>query len=252
MAEASPADASAPQCGQLVPIKQEPPERRDVTYNTKVSQKEAFIQWFSEVQAVHGGPGQYLNWKYDTKPKCDAFAIALKGLVPAEDVTYVDFNSQSVDKTNIKLHCSQLTFLYECTTRLWPYPHVCKDIFEDILTSGFRTDTQPLVVMTGEVGGNGSILQYVKGMGRACTLLALLDCCLSTEQRPCDISAQLHQTCANIAGQYRVFSSSSKAALENAQISARSATHVVLPCSNHECCELKFIMLFSFFCDKTM
>lgn len=243
MAEASQADASAP---QLVPIKQEP-QHREVKFNTQVSQKEAFVEWFSDIQAVHGGPGQYLNWKYDTKPKCDAFAIALRELVPAPDVTYFDLTSQPVDKSNISMHCSQLTFQYECTTRLWPYPHVCKDIFEDILTSGFKTDTQPLVVMIREVGSNGPTLQYVKGMGRACTLLALLDCCLSTEQRPCDISAQLHQTCANIAGQYRVFSSASKAALENAQMSARSATHVVLPCSNHECCELNFIMLFLIF-----
>ena len=95
-----------------------------------------------------------------------------------------------MDGARIKLHCADLGFAYSCTTRLWPYPLVCREIFDDIIHHGFRTENQPLTLMSPppQEGVTPRYFHYVKGMARSCTLRTLLDGLMDARIRLSDLS----------------------------------------------------------------
>lgn len=139
------------------------------------------------------------------------------------DITYLHNDCVPLDGAMVKIHACQLGFLYECSTRLWPYPCVCREVFDDILCNGFRSTERPMIVMMPpQLPGEDEPLHlhFVKGMARSCTLLAIIDACIQLGISLSDISVELLRSCADINAVFRDLTSV-QAALENASLSAR-------------------------------
>ena len=164
-----------------------------------------------------GDLGQFLEKVYPTEEDKKNFSTRLQEKVPLGACIYFDQKAPPADGTVVKLHCAELTFAYNRTTRLWPYPHVCCEILDDIVHGEFRTVDNPLTIMMRSDEG----ISYVKGMARACTLLTLLHGLDDAGLSPSWLSAQLQLSCAEISAVYRKFSTKAQAALENAKISSR-------------------------------
>ena len=118
------------------------------------SRSNAGMKWFEEVCTTHGGPGQYLEKKYSTEMEKNAFAAKLRAQMPGKPgIAYFDpeRDAQTSDGEPILLHAVDLCFDYTSSTRLWPYPNVCKEIMDDILHNGFKSAEQPMMVMLSQV-----------------------------------------------------------------------------------------------------
>ena len=98
----------------------------------------ALQHWFDLVVGKYGGPGQFLNAVMTNEKDKDPFREKLFRDIPRSSCDYFDHANPPADKSLVKMHCGQLNFEFECTTRLWPYANVCKEILDDIIHGEFN------------------------------------------------------------------------------------------------------------------
>lgn len=138
----------------------------------------ALHEKFDRLCQQHGGPVQWLLWKFDTPEKENAFREQLLQLFPV--MTSIEYVVPSLlsKKEKTFVHVSMLSFKPESSTKGLPYSHTAKELVDEYLTHGFLTESQPLILWTlprdKQLSQRDFRPRYVKGMCRSSTLLALL------------------------------------------------------------------------------
>lgn len=162
---------------------------------------------FAEAAKTHGGAMQFLEQRYKNIDEKQSYANRLWREFPPLDhrppvlswpiptIKEQDRNDDSI----IFLHLAQLDFSRRATLKGPPALRTCLLLADDILTSGFITLGDALLVTPLE--GLGPILEgpwadgmgnqspafcigYVKGMARICTLHMLVTLCLDDDPPP--------------------------------------------------------------------
>jgi hypothetical protein len=145
-----------------------------------------------------GGPMQFLSQRYPTQTDRETYARDLWNQFPPMDTNPPNL-AWPISSGSHVLHLAQLDFSKLCTMKGPPALRTSILLADDILTSGFVTENDPISVIplsditcsvNGPWGGASMAFSmgYIKGAARLCTLHTLVTLCL-------DDSVDLHKAC---------------------------------------------------------
>ena len=138
--------------------------------------KKALKEKLADVAGKNGSVAQYLNARFTNAEHRDILREKLMDFAPRRnDKSYFELTKYPPDGSAGCIHISDLGLFAKCSVRPWPQANVCSDIFDDILAKKIQSLTNPLVVTQCQLDAIGfPCYAYVKGMARACTVLALV------------------------------------------------------------------------------
>ena len=141
---------------------------------------------------AHGGPMQFLH----NTAEPESFVHYLTDTVKSTEATP---NVPQQDQLFIG-HPSLLSYDDRATTKPPPEARTCRLLADDILVNGFITQDNPLLVWLPDQNRELMTFKfwYVKGMARACTMLAMLKLCFDNKLDINILHAELADTLKTI------------------------------------------------------
>ena len=185
------------------------------------------------VMEKFGGPQQYLEATVG-KNRQGFLEYLQATYIPRMDVHYVDGKLPMDTNTIVSCHVWDLGFSTGTSTKPPTYQQTANLLLDQILTNGFVSQHDPLLVWEGLPQGdlesqeNGSFkafwLSYVKGAARSTTVLFLCQLCRENNWNLEIIAPEIHQSlCCIYVRRQTMATDLGAIALENAKLSARGA-----------------------------
>eukprot|EP00435_Cladocopium_sp_Y103_P025617 s571_g6.t1 len=108
--------------------------------------RKALCEAFECICGRHGGPVQWLLYKFDTAEKERGFRQYLTDTFPMMATLDYVVPSLLSKKEKAFVHISMLSFAPEHSTKPLPYSCTCKELLDEYLVHGFLTDSQALLL----------------------------------------------------------------------------------------------------------
>ncbi len=210
-----------------------------------VKQNDRWLGWTKAACDRAGGPQQYLLARYSTTALRQSFADSLWSMFPPEETTTYHWSEalpfirdeERSSAPAFHLHVAAFGFGAHCSTKTAPEVHVAHRLAEEIVTDGFVTAGENLLVNIALSGEHCTLQRpwpgsctlgvqavgYCKGQARMNTLLCMLSCAIDNGLCLGDVTPKIQQTVSRINCQAPYFASKREELFVNFKLSARGS-----------------------------